>query len=721
MGRDHRELHGGVSRQPQSPADLAREWAHALATTVQVPASLPDIRRDLQDLSERLVAALARPSVDTQAASDVGARLVAAGFTGGQSLSRTVELLGQALPRAAGDTASGSGCGRIIELLGALATGYTWALRNHVLDQQEAIKQGLALAWQEVERELRASEARFREMFDSSPMGIVISERDGPMVQTNPSFSEILGYPPGELLGRPLSELFSTADRLMVQERYQDLLTGRTSRFRARCALRRADGEIAWVHLAASRLPDTEQAPQYLATMINDIADVHLLERRLNYQTLHDLQTGLPNRQYFTTHLEKVLGQLDPAAVVTLLHLDLDGFSAINDGFGHNAGDQLLDVVARRLERVIAGQHAMVARLGADEYAILVEPGDSVLDAGTLAEIVNAGLTEPCHLDEIGTVVTATIGVVQRPAVGSTPEGLMRAAGATLRRLRGKSKRQWQLFDPDIDAAERTALRLAATMPGALDNGELRVTYQPVVRLDCRWPVGIEAALCWQHPQLGVLPNEQCARAAEGTGAVHAIGQWLLRTAAEQAVSWRQRIGGGVPPVVVNLTPSQAQDLDLVARVRAVLEQTGVAPADLELRAPAAAIRTDTGEYAGEGGALAEDNLRVLASLGVRTGLYDFGGGIGGLRCLADLSICAVRIARPVSQQVANDPSRILSQAAQALVHIVRAAGIDVVAFPVDSEEQAACWPWIGANWGVGALYGRPGPPHDIELRLRRS
>ncbi|MGH3998935.1 MAG: diguanylate cyclase domain-containing protein, partial [Pseudonocardiaceae bacterium] len=377
MGRDHRELLGGAGRRPQSPAGLAREWAQALAPTIQVPTPLQDIRRDLQDLSERLVAALARPSVDIQVASDVGVRLVAAGFTGEQSLSRTVELLGWALPGTAGDTAVGSGCGRIIELLGALATGYTWALRNHVLDQQEAIKLGLSLAWQDIERDLRASEARCREMFDSSPMGIAISEPGGRIIQTNSSFSEILGYSPGELLGRRLNELFSTADQCMVQQLYQSLLTGRTSRFRKRCTLRRADGETAWVYLAASVLLGAEQAPQYLATMIDDIADVHLLEQRLNYQARHDPQTGLPNRQYFVTHLEKVLGRLNPSAVVTLLHLDLDGFSVINDGLGHKAGDQLLNVVARRLERVVADQHAMIARLGADEYAILIESGNS--------------------------------------------------------------------------------------------------------------------------------------------------------------------------------------------------------------------------------------------------------------------------------------------------------------------------------------------------------
>ncbi|MGH3865658.1 MAG: EAL domain-containing protein [Pseudonocardiaceae bacterium] len=245
------------------------------------------------------------------------------------------------------------------------------------------------------------------------------------------------------------------------------------------------------------------------------------------------------------------------------------------------------------------------------------------------------------------------------------------------------------------------------------------MTYQPVVMLDGGRLVGIEAALSWQHPQFGMLSNDQCVRAAERTGVMHEAGQWLLRTAAKQAISWWQRIGAGVPPMVVNLSPSQAQDRDLAARVRAVLDETGLPPTELELRAPVAAIRTVTGELAGVGGGHAEDNVGALTELGVRGGLYDFGGGIGGLRCVADLPIRTVRIAQPVSQQVAADPSRILSQAAQALVHIVRSAGIDVVAFPVDSAEQAACWPWIGANWALGALYGKPGPPQDIESRLR--
>lgn len=692
-----------------------------MAASSYLPMSFTEARDYLRDLAERLVAALAGPSVDTQAASHVGARLVAGGFTGAQSLSRTFTVLGRTLPAAVGGTVAGPPCGRIIELLGALAGGYTWALRNHVFDQQEEIKRALSQVWQALERDLRASQTRFREVFDFSPVGIVISDPSGRIIQANRALEATLGYSPGELPRHKLNELFSPASQpIMMEEPHRVPVTGRDSRTRARFPLRRADGETAWVHLASSVLLDAEQAPWHVITTVEDITDLHLLEQQLRHQTLHDPRTGLPNRQYLLTHLEKVLARVEPSAVVTLIHLDLDGFSAINDGLGHHAGDQLLEVVARRLEGIVAEQQAMVARLGADEYAILIEPGDSVLDVGAFAEIINTELAEPFYLDGAGVAVTASIGVVQRRVAGTTAEELMRAASATLRRMRGRGKRQWDLFDPEIDAVHGAELRLAAAMPGALETGELAVTYQPVVMLDGGRLVAIEAALSWQHPQLGALSNEQCVRAAERTGVVHEAGQWLLRTAAEQAVSWRQRIGGDVPPVVINLSPSQVQDRDLMARVRAVLDETGLRPADLELRAPVAAIRTVTGELANGGGGHAEDNVRMLTELGVRAGLYDFGGGIGALRCLADLSVRTVRIAQPISQQVADDPSRILSQAAQALVHIVRGAGIDVVAFPVDSAEQAACWPWIGANWGLGALFGTPGPPRDIELRLRQ-
>jgi diguanylate cyclase (GGDEF)-like protein len=471
-------------------------------------------------------------------------------------------------------------------------------------------------------------------------------------------------------------------------------------------------------------------APAHLApqppAVLADPADLQLFHDWVTHQTLHDVKTGLPNRQHFFSRLERVLARLEPSAVVTLLHLDLDGFSMINDGLGDQAGDQVLEVVGQRLRTVVADRQAMVGRIGGDEFAILIEPEDPVPNVAALAETINTRLAEPISLPGTEVALTATIGVVQQQGAGTAHAELLRAAGATLHRVRGRAKRQWALFDADIDAAERVEFQLAAQLPAALANGELRVQYQPVVSLDTGWPVAVQALLSWGHPQHGPLSAERCAHVAEQTGAGYAVGRWLLRTAAEQAVSWQRdashpvqpRGAGPVPPVVVNLTPRQAQDPDLVATVRAVLVQTGLAPAGLELRVPVGAIRTVPGLLAGEGGEQAEDNLKVLTELGVPAGLCDFGGGIGGLRCLAELPVGAVQVAQPVSRQVADDPSRLLSQAVHALVHLVREAGINVIAYPVDSREQAGCWQWVGANWAVGALFGPPGPPEHIERLL---
>jgi diguanylate cyclase (GGDEF)-like protein/PAS domain S-box-containing protein len=716
-GGDHRD-------QPRSAAALARdalarEWAGAISTSAYVSMSPEDIHRYLRDLTDRLMAALTGPEVDTQIAADVGARLVAANFTGPKSLSRTLEVLADTLP-GTGRIDVDRPTGRVIEVLSALAAGYSWALRDRVFDQQEDMARTLLHVGRDVEQALVACEAQFREMVDSSPMGIILSEPGGRIVRTNAALDTRLGYTGGELLGSELSELFATdPDELAAaHQAYQRLSRGQESRIRMPGRLRHHNGESIELHLAVSVLRDTEQRPRYLATILDDSTELGLLKTWLEHQTLHDLQTGLPNRQYFVSHLEWVLGRLDPSEVVTLLHLDLDCFSAINDGLGHCLGDRVLDVVGRRLRKVVADHRTMVARLGGDEFAILIEPGDQVPDVGVLAETINIELAEPIHLGDTKTAVTATIGAVQRKAGGADHTELLRSAGATLRRLRGKGKRQWGMFDARADATERAELLLAAELPGALRTGELQVAYQPVVALNDTRLVGVEAVMSWRHPELGVLPHERCVQAAEQTGLVYAVGARILQAAADRAVSWRRRFGADVPPVAVNLTPLQMQDPDLVAAARAVLDRTGLPPAGLELRAPVAAIRRADGLLAGDGGAVAEDNLRVLAELGVYIGLYDFAGGIGGLRCLADLPVYAVQVAAPVSVQVAADPSRILSQSVHALVHIVRASGINVIAFPVNSAEQAVCWPWVGANWGVGDLLGPAGPPEHIERLL---
>lgn len=706
---------------PWSVDDVAGTWAAAIRDTAYVPLAPDAITAFLRELTDLLAGELVAPAADLDAATRVGARLVARDFTGPHSLSNTVEVLTRMLPAlATGDGDQSIGTDRVVRVLGAVVSGYTWAFRDRIFDQQQEVKEALLRARSDVERDLHASEARFREIFESSPVGIAISGTDRRIVRSNPALDTILGYARGELVGCPLDVLFAPDDLVMVAEHYDALLTsGNQSGFRSRFRMRRKDGEHSWAYLAVSVQLNDRREPEFYATMVEDINDLHLLEQRLNHQTLHDLQTGLPNRHYFITHLETVLGQLDPTAPVTLLHLDLDGFSAINDGFGLEYGDQLLNVVGARLTAVLGTRQGMVARLGCDEFGILVESPLTSHDAGQLAEQINLELAEPTYLGDVGVATTATIGVVHRAAGESDAPGLIRDVGATLRRMQGRVTRQWALYDPEIDGARRAELRRAAALPGALESGEVSISYQPVVTLKGRDLTAITAVLRWDHPTEGALTGADCLRVAELTGLSHSLGQWLLRTAAEQVLDWQDNADHPVPPLVIDLTPAQSSDPDLVHKIKAVLDDTGLAPSALELWLPAWSIRDTTGRLDGEAGGFAEDNVRTLGDLGVRIGLYDFAGGIGGLRCLADLPIRTVRVAEPVSRQVLEDPSRILSQSVHAITHILRGSGVNVVASPLETNEQADCWEWVGANWAIGSLITQPVPAQEIEHWLR--
>ncbi|PZS38104.1 MAG: GGDEF domain-containing protein, partial [Pseudonocardiales bacterium] len=392
---------------------FARRWADAIAGASYVSMGSDEVVTHLLGLTHQLVEAALATEFDPSVGRRIGVDMVGAHFTGTETLGATVALIIERLPDLLGQLRHGVNvASRVAGLTGSLAAGYANALRERSLDEQDAIYRAGLRARRQAQQALTASEARFRGVFHASPVAIAISDPDGRIVQTNRSLDNTLGYRPAELLGRELTELFAPEDRPIVEEHYRGLATGRDSRFRVRFPIRLADGETAVIYLDAAVLLDDEQVPQCIVTMIDDITDLRLIEQRLLHQTLHDVQTGLPNRQYFITHLEKVLGHLDPSAVVTLMHLDLDGFSAINDGLGHDVGERLLDVVARRLEWVVADRKAMVARLGADEYAILIEPGDSVLDVGAFAETINTELAEPFYVGGIGVAVTATIGIV---------------------------------------------------------------------------------------------------------------------------------------------------------------------------------------------------------------------------------------------------------------------------------------------------------------------
>ncbi|MGH3801445.1 MAG: putative bifunctional diguanylate cyclase/phosphodiesterase [Pseudonocardiaceae bacterium] len=676
--------------QPFCRAELIRAWSDGVNAAVEVP--VPD--QEIGELLDDLIDALGQAEFSPQPAADVGSQLVARGCTGGQSLGRTVEILGQALPGQPELRTVEGLAGKVVSLLGALTCGYTTALGHHVRAQDEA---------------------RFRAVFDSAPVGMVISRLDGTIIQSNGALTEMLHYSPAELAVREVSELFHPHDATLLVAAYQALRDGKRERFHHRVKLLAANGDPTWVALTVSVLCDAAGSPTHHVTMVEDYTDRQLLEQRVRHQSLHDLLTGLPNRLHFAIHLEALL-ERERSAAVLLCKIDLDGFAVVNDGLGQGVGDLLLRSVAGRLQALVAGERAMVARFDADEFAILIEESPTTPNAATLAASINAELSEPVYLAGRGLAVSACVGVVRRTAGETDAKELIRAAEATLHRAQRTGRGQWGLYDPPADAEDRARYALATAMPEAWESGQVTLSYQPFLRLDpvaadAGRTVAIAALLRWDHPERGVVAHEDCVALAEQTGLVLSIGRWMLRQACEQLRSWRDQLGAAVPPVRVDLTTYLTQDPDLVGVVRGALDAAQLRPEDIQLGMPVEVVVAGRGDV--------EDNVGTLADIGVRTVLTRFGQAVGNLALVESLRVYGVELAGRLVRMAAQ-PDSLVRSALASLVPLVGRTGTAVVVAGIDSAEQVDWWRHLGTHSARGIAFAPPVAPPDIPALLLR-
>ncbi|MBV9012949.1 MAG: EAL domain-containing protein [Pseudonocardiales bacterium] len=687
-------------------AGLARQWASALRTTAYVPTSRREIERLLRELLDRLFGSLTVEEFSPGTGREVGQQLVTCYFTGEQSLSRTVEVLAGGLA-ANSELQSVEGlAGKVTSLVGAVAAGYAAALRAQTLDQQEEVKQALLQACQDAERGWQVSEAKFRQLFTSSAVGIAISDLDDKLVETNQALRGIVG---DLAAGHSLYELFHPDDVTPLKNAYQELVDGRStgSRLPQRMRLIDQDGELAWAYLAVSLLRDADGAPTDQVTIVEDVTELHLLGQELRHQSLHDSLTSLPNQQFFMSTLESVLERAHPATQITVLKINLTGFAVVNDGFSREIGDRVLHSVAKRLQRVVSGDKATVARFGSDEFAVLIENSPTTPSVSALAARINSELAEPMYLDGRRLVVSARIGVAEQQGPGGQAALLLRAAEAALHHVRRSGTRLWGVFDPHRDADHRARCRLAAALPGAWGSGEISLDYQPLARLADGTIVGIQALLRWDHPHNGVLAHQECLELAVRTGLVLPLGHWTLRRACEQLASWRQRLGGVTPLLHVELTPQQSHDPDLVGIVRGALEQTGLAADRLQLGIPVSVL--DAGP--GRGG----DNLGMLTDMGVAIALLGF-SAVTDVAHLEDLPVRTVEIAPRVVQRVARRPSEgsAVARAARLLLKLVWSCGASAIVRGIDTQHEADWWRSAGADVGQGAFLALPGAPDKI-------
>ncbi|MFE6700690.1 putative bifunctional diguanylate cyclase/phosphodiesterase [Streptomyces sp. NPDC057718] len=574
-----------------------------------------------------------------------------------------------------------------------------------------------------------AAELRdYRAAFNAAtlPMGVV--DGRGHVVRANEALGGLLGTPAAVLAGRQACELLDLASDDRTWHAYREVLLGRRSRFRCTRRLKHSDGRSLWAEITVVPMTGASatEAARVLLT-VADVSDRRELQERLRHLQMHDPVTRLPNRTLFFERLASALetppyqdDSLPPRqhARIGLCYLDLDGFKAINDTLGHRTGDRLLAAVAARLTDCAEndasrnpGGNRLVARLGGDEFAILVEDSAGTQELTDLAHSVLAALQQPFDLAGQRLSVSASIGVVERTAAGTSPTGLMQAADTTLYWAKADGRARWTLFDPERNAHRMTRQSLSSTLRPAVERGEFTLEYQPLVGMADGVLRGVEALVRWNHPQFGVLPPNRFVQIAEEDGSIVQLGRWILRTACRQARRW-QLDHPDEPPlfISVNVAVRQVWDSDLVADVAEILAETELAPGLLQLELTESAVM-------GSGGRPLRA-LQALSDMGVRIAIDDFGTGYSNLAYLSRLPVSVLKLdgafVKGFRYEDGTHPSPADETIVEAMVQLAHRLGLTVTAECVETAGQAERLRRIGCDTGQGWLYSRAVAPEQI-------
>jgi diguanylate cyclase (GGDEF)-like protein/PAS domain S-box-containing protein len=540
------------------------------------------------------------------------------------------------------------------------------------------------------------SETRFAEILRNATDVVVVADRTGTITYATPS-APMLVAQGATVVGRPVSELIQHEDEPLVQELLRTASEMQDGAGPVAC--RSSANPPLDLEISVTNLLDNPLVGGLVLT-IRDVTERLAFERELRSRALHDPLTGLANRVLFSDRLEQALHRarrrrLRPA----VLYLDLDAFKSVNDTLGHNAGDDVLVEVARRLRAVLRMEDT-AARLGGDEFAVLIEDTGSIDDAIAASERIRAAIAEPLEIEDGSLFVATSIGIVRSESRGDDSVAMLRNADIAMYEAKRKSRGSHQIFVPRMYEETVERVRLEADMRVALDGGQLEVVYQPLVDLGDERLIGVEALLRWQHPTRGLLMPQEFIPIAEGCGEIRRIGLWVLEEACRTVGGWNRRAPGGGLRANVNISIRQLQP-SFVADVREVLDRTGFPPGQLVLELTESAYVAES-----------SSTVAILSQLrthGIRIAIDDFGTGYSSLGYLRDLPVDELKIDRSFIQgRAAQGDFGLIAT----IIQLGRELELGTVAEGIESPEQLAQLRELGCDIGQGYLLGRPSAPH---------
>jgi diguanylate cyclase (GGDEF)-like protein/PAS domain S-box-containing protein len=560
------------------------------------------------------------------------------------------------------------------------------------------------------EAALERSTRFYAALAENSSDAVIVVNEDGLILNDAPNLATMMGRHGVATIGMDALDLLHPHDPVSasrVLARWW-LTSGVVAEAELRAT--HVNGSSRWFGVRSANL-SIDPAIGGMVINLRDITDQKRAEKALSHSGFHDSITGLANRALFHDRLEHALDRTARSGLgVAVVYLDLDGFKMVNDSRGHEAGDQVLREVASRVTRAVRTLDT-VSRIGGDEFAILIEESARVLDeAETVAERVLQALTEPFVVDVQQIVLSASIGIAIGD-VSCTASSMMRDADVAMYKAKTMGKSQWALYEPAMRTAALDRIELESDLHHVIDGRQLRLMYQPIIELRSDRIVGFEALLRWDHPTRGVISPDKFIHIAESSGAIVAIGRWVLEEACRSAAEWKRTFPDTKLTMAVNLSARQLAAPDIVGDVANALVRSGFPALKLILEMTESVLVKDA--------ETATRRLQDLRALGVRVAIDDFGTGYSSLSYLRQFPIDILKIDKSFTDTIV-DRSQV-PPIVQGLLELARTLHMHTVAEGIELEVQRDSLREQGCEFGQGFLFARPLDADDVvKLLIRR-
>jgi len=562
---------------------------------------------------------------------------------------------------------------------------------------------------------LQESEAFFRLTFNQAAIGIALLSREGRFLRVNRKLSDIVGYSEIELLQRFFHQVTHAGDLLDDRAIMASLAAGEIGDFQRETRYVRKDGRVVWVALSASSMREAASGQLRLILAVEDISRRKLAEEALQRMANHDALTGLPNRTLLQDRLGQAVAKAQRARrQVGVMFIDLDRFKHINDSLGHEAGDQLIIEIARRLGSSLR-ESDTVARQGGDEFVVVLDDLGGPEDAALVAQKVLDRLFQPLVLCGQEVFPTGSIGIAMYPRDGEDSAALLKAADSAMYRAKAVGGNHYHFYAADMGMHAQAHLRLETGLQRGLLNEEFVLHYLPQVDTASGRVVGLEALLRWQQGGELMEPADFIPLAEE-TGLIVPLGEWVLKTALRQHAALTRR-GLAPPRISVNMSVRQFRQQDVAAKVGRLLREAGCDPSCLTLEITESALM--------ENPAAAAETMARLAAMGVQLSIDDFGTGYSSLAILKRFPIHSLKIDRSfvgdIDSHGDGDGQLDNTAVVKAVIALARSMKLEVIAEGVETGSQEAFLGAHGCHQMQGYRFSRPLAASELEPMLRKQ